>query len=286
MGKAGPQGRVPLEALILAFAHSRAKALVGTDALRSVLSGEYRELQKGGEFDLEPVWQLLAQQPGFDPTHVRPPLCRFKSWESQLGLVVLLPAEMAGLSELERNELAGHVHVPAHERQRVLQGQQVQSDDPVAAAAAREEEARPPPRAEVPVPIPTTARTPRLRRLNPAQRRALEIGALVLALFGFALAGIQLQRGCASHQWDEMATRFAGDIPLASAQRQGPEVSGDLRDARWLSQPPGVRTAHMKAALEALPHDVQVFFVRDREGQVRAVARWFGTPRQISVTLQ
>ena len=84
-----------------------------------------------------------------------------------------------------------------------------------------------------------------------------------------------------------MPTRFAGEIPLGAAERQGPEVSGVLGEARWLALPAAVRTAHMKSALEALPRDVQVFFVRDHHGQVRAVARWYGSqPRQIAVTLQ
>ncbi len=298
MGKAGTPGRVPLEALILAFSHSRAKTLVGTDALRSVLSGQYREIHHDGEFDLEPVWQLLAQQPGFDPAHVRPALCRFKGWEKELGVAVRMPADLSELGEFERAELAAQVQVPAHERSRVLRGAQVLSDDPEAAAVdmadqasqTRPAPARPAARVERPETapsVPLTAKTPRLRRLTPGQRRALEVIALILALTGFSVAGIQLQRGCQSHEWEQLSTRFAGDIPLAGASRQGPEVSGSLADARWLALPAPVRTSHMKRALEGLPRDVQVFFVRDRQGHVRAVARWYGSqPRQIAVTLQ
>jgi hypothetical protein len=290
MGRAGSPGRVPLEALILAFAHSRAKALVGTDALRSVLSGQYRELHKQGHFDLEPVWELLAQQPGFDPDLVRPALCRFKSWEGHLGLSVRMPAAMTGLDEGERATLAALVHVPAPELSRVLQGSQVPSEVP--GHAAREPlESRPPTnrpdKASPAAPVVAAApRVPLLQRLNPGQRRLVEIGALVLAVAGFALAGVQLQRGCATPDWDQIGTRFAGDIPLRAAERQGPEVSGSLRDRHWLALPAPLRTAHMKAALEALPRDVQVFFVRDGDGQVRAIARWFGQPRQVSITLQ
>jgi hypothetical protein len=278
---------VPLEALILAFAHSRAKALVGTDALRSVLSGRYRELHRGGAFDLEPVWQLCAEQPGFDPQHVRPPLCRFKTWERDLGLEVRLPASMAGLSGFEVAELAAAVRVPPRERTRVFDGAQVPPDDPEAAAADAAEAiavSPAPVAAEVEAQPPPTARTPALRRMSPARRRALEIAAVALALVGFSAAGFQLQRGCRASPWEAMTTAFAGDIPLGGAERQGPEVSGALRDARWLSLPPAARTAHMKAALEALPRDVQAFFVRDGEGRVRAVARWFGQPPQIQVT--
>lgn len=300
MGKAGPAGRVPLEALILAFAHSRAKALVGTDALRSVLSGQYRQLHHDGMFDLQPVWELLAQQPGFDPDEVRPPLCRFKSWEGQLGLAVAMPAAMAELGEKERAALAAQVHVPAAELAEVLRGEQVPSEVPEPARTQTTAEPRPTParqtarperaerseRAEPPIQVPATGKMPLLRRLTQAQRRVLEISALILAVTGFAVAGVQLQRGCRQPAWDQMATRFAGDIPLAAAERQGPEVSGRLQESRWLTLPVAVRTTHMKSALEALPREVQVFFVRDGEGQVRAIARWYGQPRQISVTLQ
>jgi hypothetical protein len=298
MGKAGPPGRVPLEALILAFSHSRAKALVGTDALRSVLSGQYRELHHDGTFDLEPVWQLLSQQPGFDLDEVRPPLCRFKSWERDLGVTVRMPEAMSELDDRTCSELAEQVRVPDEERLRVLKGELVPSDvpEPVVLEPAVEEPAPPlrprrtePPRRTQPPPqIPSTLKTPRLRRvkLTAAQRRALEVASLILAVIGFAAAGLQLQRGCRSHDWDQMSTQFAGDIPLGSAERQGPEVSGQLKESGWLNLPPSVRTAQMKTALEALPREVQVFFVRDGEGHVRAVARWYGQPRQIEVSLQ
>jgi hypothetical protein len=290
MGRAGPPGRVPLEALILAFAHSRAKSLVGTDALRSVLSGQYRQLQRDGNFDLEPVWELLAQQPGFDPDQVRPALCRFKTWEGHLGVSILMPAAMTGLDEGERMTLAAMVFVPAQELSRVLQGKQVPSEVPGPSASAPEPEARPPaPRSDKVAPAVTVAvaaREPLLRRLTRGQRRFLEIAAIILAVIGFAVAGVQLQRGCSTPAWDQIGTRFAGEIPLRAAERQGPEVSGSLQDSRWLGLAAPVRTAHLKRALEALPRDVQVFFVRDGDGQVRAIARWFGQPRQISITLQ
>ena len=293
MGKPGTAGRVPLEALILAFSHSRAKALVGTDALRSVLSGQYRELHRDNWFDLEPVWQLLSQQPGFDATQVGPALCRFKSWERDLALDVRMPTEMAQLSEQERSDLAAQVHVPPVARARVLRGEQVPAEDPVV-AAVDEAELTPrdtvkahklPPRSPSLSSVPPTVKTRALRRLTDGQRRTLEVVAAVLALLGFALAGVQLQRGCHAPQWESVAVRFSGEIPLEAARRQGPEVSGALRDPRWLSLAPAVRTGHMKAALEALPRDVQVFFVRDGGGQVRAIARWYGQ-RQIAVTLQ
>ena len=289
MGKAAPSGRVPLEALILAFSHSRAKALVGTDALRSVLSGQYRDLHHDGVFTLEPVWQLLSHQPGFSAENVRPALCRFKSWEKELHLTIHLPTAMTQLNAHEVTELAGLVVVPAHELARVLHGAKVPSDDPEAAAIDQTAKGRPSvaARVEPPQAPPPTVRTPLFRRLSPGQRRALEIAAIVLALAGFAVAGIQLQRGCSHHAWQDMPAQFAGEIPLRAAERQGPEVSGALRDPRWLSLPATVRTAQMKAALEALPRDVQVFFIRDRDGQVRAVARWYGSAsRQIAVTLQ
>src|SRR5262245_28669266 len=132
MGTAGSPGRVPLEALILAFTHSRAKTLVGTDALRSVLSGRYRELHRDGVFDLEPVWALCAEQPGFQPDAVRPALCRFKTWEQTLGLSVQLPRAMEDMTERQIAELAIQVQVPMRERASVFEGSRAAPGDPAA----------------------------------------------------------------------------------------------------------------------------------------------------------
>src|SRR6187397_2075330 len=109
----GGPSRTPLEALILALRHSRASHLTGSTVLREVLGGSYRELVKGGGFDLASVWDLLAAQPNFDPAEVMPPFAKLKSWEGKLGTKVALPPPMQQLTEAELAEMAQTIHVPA-----------------------------------------------------------------------------------------------------------------------------------------------------------------------------
>src|SRR5262249_13273428 len=129
--EASTGARVPLEALILAFQHSRAKQLVGTDALRTVLSASYRDMVTADRCDLTQVWTLLEGQPGFDPSAVKPALARFKSWEPRLGLEVVLPPAMAKLGEAELSELAAQVSVPTKEMARIFRGGHVTASMPV-----------------------------------------------------------------------------------------------------------------------------------------------------------
>src|SRR4051794_27459401 len=90
--------RMVIDALVLACSQSDLKELVGTDALRMVLDGRYIEMVKtAGKVDLRPVWQILEAQPGFAPDAAAPPLCRFKSWEGNLGITIELPQVLAAL---------------------------------------------------------------------------------------------------------------------------------------------------------------------------------------------
>ncbi len=51
-----PNKRAIIDALVLAFSYSDVREVVGTDALRSVLEVEYRELISGTEFNIQPLW--------------------------------------------------------------------------------------------------------------------------------------------------------------------------------------------------------------------------------------
>jgi hypothetical protein len=122
--------------------------------------------------------------------------------------------------------------------------------------------------------------------LTPRQRRALIIASALVAALGFTIGGLTLASHIGGRSWSAVAIGFAGEIPLARAERSGGEVGGTLSDPAWLSLPRATRTAQMKAALSELPDDVDVFFVRDAAGAVRATARWYGKPRRIAVVLR
>jgi hypothetical protein len=298
----GGSARTPLEALLLALRHSRAAHLTGSTVLRQVLASSYREMVQGDNFELTPVWDLLASQPKFDPAEAMPAFAKVKSWESKLGKKVALPPLMQHLTETEITEMAGSIHVPASELAHVLRGGKVQTDhideipeaeNPIRRDAPR---MRKPPRESTP---PHGARDSSDKkktkkktrdkepRLNPKQRRAAMVGAGLVALLAFGLAGMTLSRGCHSRSWNTVALDFAGELPLVKAERSGPEVSATLRDSSWLRMAANRRRDQMSAALRALPPDVEVFFVRDKTDKVVAVARWYGKrPRQIAVTFR
>jgi hypothetical protein len=114
--------RVVIESLIHAFAHSEARTLVGTDALRMVLKGQYRDLTANGGFELDPLDELFAAQPGYQEAPVAAALLRFKSWQDAFRLEVRLPARLAALAASDRDALLEQCVVPAAEVQRVLGG--------------------------------------------------------------------------------------------------------------------------------------------------------------------
>ena len=263
--------------------------------LRQVLASSYREMISGGTFDTTAVWDLLAGQPKFDAAEVMPAFAKVKSWEAKLGKTVSLPASMQSVSESELAEMAASIHVPATELAHVMRGGLVQTDHieeipeedsqagrrdtPRMRKVARDTGAPAEPRAG--------SKPPRRPRLSPGQRRVATIAAGVVAVLAFAFGAFTLSRGCQGRSWDQVALDFAGDIPLATAERSGPEVAATLRDPGWARLPASRRRDQMSAALRALPAGVEVFFVRDRAGKVIAAARWYGKrPRQIAVTLR
>jgi hypothetical protein len=290
----GGSGRTPLEALLLALRHSRGAHLTGSTVLRQVLASSYREMIQGGTFDLASVWDLLSGQPKFDATEVMPAFAKVKSWEAKLGKTVKLPPSMQSISESELGEMAASIHVPATELAHVLRGGKVQTDHvdqipeedsqagrretPRMRKLARDTGAPAEPRAATKPPRP---------RMSPQRRRIATIAAGVVAALAFTFGAVTLSRGCQSRSWNQVALDFAGDIPLATAERSGPEVGATLREQGWARLPASRRKDQMSAALRALPAGVEVFFVRDRTGKVIAAARWYGKqPRQIDVTFR
>jgi hypothetical protein len=300
MSEGGPPQRAPLEALLLAFRHSAASRLAGDDALRAVLTGQYRELVHGGTFHLAPVWDLLASQDEFEPEAVKTALARFKSWQPRLGLEILLPPAMAALTESQLGDLAARVHVPTAELAQIWRpgrGGDPSALTPTPTPTPRPVAGKPPAAVRIATgKHPATARAatgkrPSLLRrwsasLTARQRTTVMVGAVLIAVAGFAVAGYTLYSRTRTRSWDEVSIGFAGDIPIARAERSGTEVGATLSNDRWLSLPRATRSSQLRAALERLPDDVLVLFLRDRHGAIRATARWYGTSRAIDVVFR
>lgn len=100
-----------VDALVLAFSHSGLSDVVGSDALRMVLDGQYVDLMEGRTFRIDKLWSLLEEQPGFSADLALPPLCRFMSWQSILELQPKLPPALETLSLQEREDSAANCPV-------------------------------------------------------------------------------------------------------------------------------------------------------------------------------
>lgn len=248
-----------IEALVLALSSSDLREIVGTDALRSVLTVEYNDLVESGSFDLQQVWELLEKQPGFSPEAARAPMCRFASWENDLDIRVTLPDALASLDAKQRALLANQCKVPRARLSPLFSGR----------TASKNKSA--------------TARAPRGEKRHAVARPRLVVVAAVVGLLGCAFAGFSLLRDCAGPRWDAIAaSEFAGDLPIADAVQLGAEVGATLTDEDWLSLPEETRRTQLEAALRRLePHKITVLFLRDENGKVRASAQLYDDGRRI-----
>jgi hypothetical protein len=262
-----PEKRVIIDALVLAFSHSEIRSVVGTDALRSVLEVEFKDMMSKTTFDLEQLWDLLLSQPGFTAEAAVPPMCLFKSWEQRLGIEVKLPAELGDLSESDRASRAIACQVPAPELRKVLR-------EPDAARTSGKLPA-------VPRARNTPSRSPAgsggfADRFGAERRRTLMIAASVIALVCFVFVAITVWRAVrVEAKWQDFpAGAIAGQLPVAEPERLGDEVAVSLTDPGWMARAQGEREEQLRVALESLrSKGVQVLFVR-HDGAVRAAARF------------
>lgn len=270
---AAPPSPVPkrnvIDSIVLAFAHSEARELAGTDALRMVLDARYLELVKTpGTVDLQPVWDLLTTQPGFVPEQAVPPLCRVKAWEPQLKVQIALPRELATLSSIEIQVHAQKCKVSEPELARVLTTSQV--GVPVADAA------RPGTRPPVSEP---QAQPPTVRR----RRMGLAIGFLVVAALAVAASVVFAMRYALSGPIILSASQVSNEIPLGETKQAGDAIGTLLTDMGWLGRPEPERRRQLEEALgRARKLGASTLLLLDRDGNVKAVARWGPGGAQVS----
>ena len=265
-----PGQKEHVEALVLAFSHSKASRLVGTDALRTVVSGQYRELVSGGVLKLEGVWSLLESQPGFDPDLVKPPLCRYKLWEQHLNIEVALPEALDDLEPLEIRACAERCRVPDTELDKIL-GRGRYTAEQRADRAARLSEAD----KAIAAPQPPEPK---------ASRPIVMWIAAIVAVGSFAVTGFFLYQAFTRPAPDTIPIGFAPDIPLAKAERAGLDVGATLANENWLQRPVADREKHMRTAMNNLaPKGVKSFYVRDKQGKVRALAQSYDKGNKVRV---
>jgi hypothetical protein len=257
-----PSRRVVIEAIVLAFNHSALRDVVGTDALRMVLTGRYADMvQQPGHLDLQPLWEILKSQPGFSVDKAQPPLCRLKSWEPALQITIDLPAELGRLTRADFDRLAFSCAVPEGKLYETLRqvslpdrpshgGSGPQRSAPIAQRSA------PAPRRQTPAPMPAQraqsaaargkavaaaalAASPRAsrRERNKAPpgnllnvRRVQTLMAAAAAL----LVGSVYLTFLFKHTKTIPLKSIQADIPLVSIERSGDMAGGVLGDLGWL----------------------------------------------------
>lgn len=276
------QKRMVIEALVLAFANSQARDIVGTDALRSVLEVEYHELVSDGVINLQPLWELLEQQPGFEAPQALAPVCAFKSWEKRLAIQVQLPDS---LSELTQEQTLGHAAecaVPRPDLNAVFRGTAGVSAE-VPAAAKREQPKAKKAKKTKGTNIPA-------QKAESARRPAIAVVAGVIGVACLAFAGVTLYKSCATTtgKWAQLApAQISSSIPIASADRLGKQVRVTLSDDKWLSLDKEERSDQLKAALRKLEsREIDSLVILDSKATVRADARLLGRTGELRVTFR
>lgn len=266
----GPSKQVIIDSLVLVFSKSRIASIVGTDALRSVLDVQYRDLINGDTFEMQGVWDLLAEQPGFDAEYAKPPIARLKMNEGLLGVLIKLPESMADLGPVEVSGTAAHCSVGESEFQKLIA-----KHDPRAQAERSAKRADAQAVAE--------AEALREERVDTRNRLPLVIGALVVALGAFGFVGWQVYANLSpSPKLTSMsADKFKG-IPVKSVKRQGAQAIVVLQDDGWVAKKD-------KAALESALRRVEsggvrVIIIKTSKGEFAASTQFFSAGKSRKIT--
>ncbi len=228
---------------------------LGKDALRVALNINRREVLRGQQVELEPMWCLFRDQ-GLDLVHVAIAFQRFKKLEGKLGVQVVMPATIHEVPAHSVTE--GHFVPPPLSRE----------IDEILGLVER-------PRAPTLQPVPQAVQDeasggvqwkPKKKPL--AEKQRLIIGGSVFGVLLAALVVTTLFGGPASVD----AKSFAGTIPIEKAWRVDNQVEAQLATTAWLSQPLSHRNAEMRRALAVLKKSgVDSLILMDASLNVRGV---------------
>lgn len=257
-----------VDALVLAFSHSGLSDVVGSDALRMVLDGQYVDLMEGRTFRIDKLWSLLEEQPGFSADLALPPLCRFMSWQSILELQPKLPPALETLSLQEREDSAANCPVTEEQLESAMA-------DALARGGAVPEIHRPTPVAP-PEQTSTQKRNTQKTAVENKLTKLVRNPVFAVAIFfvGLSSLGAVLYLNFRTPPRVEI-TGALGDLPVASAWRQGDQVSIQLKDNDWFSQHRRDQKKALKSALSNPKLDgSEAYLVRDTSGNVRTQAFW------------
>jgi hypothetical protein len=264
-----------IDALVLVFSRSKLREVVGTDALKVVLDVQYREMLRGSELHLEPLWSLLVEQPGFDEQAARPPIARFKRLGERLGITVVLPSAMASCDDLEIAALSAGCEVAESDVDKI-----VRQHDPTLAAEREAKRA-----AAIDAALDAQPRV-----VSAGTRLPVLIVAAVVALGAFGFTGWQVYQAFAGPtvSFQPLQIQIEG-MPIKEATRRQNEGVIKLSDDGWLRKPAADRESMLSRALDqASSHGIDVLVVMDTGGAIRASAQYLrqGSERKVKVRFQ
>jgi hypothetical protein len=110
-----------MEALILALGNSEISKIVNVGTLRYFIEFTFRDMFSGTSFDLQPLWNTLAAEPGLTPEMIYPPLLQFREWQDRMGITVTLPKPMQTLGRAELDQHLARIQVKAADVERLFQ---------------------------------------------------------------------------------------------------------------------------------------------------------------------
>jgi hypothetical protein len=230
-----------IDVIVACCSRSELKPLVGTDALRTVLVGA--DMQRAmfperGMMTLQPLYDLLTEQAGFDHAHAIVPLCRIKEWQSQLGVQIELPVALAEMTPEERAEAANASEVTSDDLAVIL----VPPAPPSAVASP-------------PAPV---RKKPQTLELGMAAwtepTRLSKYGKLVMvaAALSVIAAGVSLYLTLRTTDDVEHLEpkSISADIPLANVRRSHDVIVATISDPAWIAKPERERRAQLEAAAD------------------------------------
>jgi hypothetical protein len=235
---------------------------MGLDAIRSVLGANPRIAVLDGAFDLEPVWELLESQEGFDADVAKPPFALVKSLEGRLGVVVKLPRALEGLAPSDIVRFAALSSVKRDEVDKLVLAVTVEELD----TAPRPQSSGKP--HHFTAPEPAAPQSPKRRKT------VLAVAGSVVALSLVWLGVFIATQTTGAPDSKTLAEAHLGGLPVADARRWREEVRATLTDTAWLARPEPARREQMSQAFARLSRNgVAALVVVDGQNRIRASAQ-------------
>ncbi len=96
--------RQVMDHFLLALRSSELARVVDPGTLHYWLDSTFQDHTRGGSLQLQGLFATLLAEPGVESRMLAPPLLALKSWETKVGMRVILPPELETMTEIERKQ--------------------------------------------------------------------------------------------------------------------------------------------------------------------------------------